>query len=150
MWTDYRCFRIVVNHASGLTLSIPFIPSHIQHPLYILGYWVHWGFFSHHYTLSIIFISLHTEYSLDITAPWGFSTYDCPLSILLTHWGRDKMDAISQTTFGSTFSWMKVSEFRLKFHWRLFLRSNWQYSSIGLDNGLAPSTRQAITWTNDG
>ena len=27
--------------------------------------------------------------------------------------------------------------------------SNWQYSSIGADNGLAPNRRQAITWTND-
>ena len=40
----------------------------------------------------------------------------------LTHWGRDKMDAISQTTFWSAFSWMKMFEFRLKFHWSLFLR----------------------------
>ena len=40
----------------------------------------------------------------------------------LTHWGWDKMDAISQTTFSSAFSWMKMFEFRLKFHWRLFLR----------------------------
>ena len=40
----------------------------------------------------------------------------------LTHWVRDKMDAISQTTFWSAFSWMKVFEFRLKFHWSLFLR----------------------------
>ena len=39
----------------------------------------------------------------------------------LTHWGRDKMDAISQTTFSSAFSWMKMFEFRLKFHWSLFL-----------------------------
>ena len=40
----------------------------------------------------------------------------------LTHWGRDKMDAISQTPFSSAFSWMKIFEFRLKFHWSLFLR----------------------------
>ena len=33
---------------------------------------------------------------------------------LLTHWGWDKMDAISQTTFSSAFSWMKMFEFRLK------------------------------------
>ena len=33
-----------------------------------------------------------------------------------------KMDAISQTTFSSAFSWMKMFEFRLKFHWNLFLR----------------------------
>ena len=35
------------------------------------------------------------------------------LCIVLTHWGRDKMDAIS---------WMKMFEYRLKFHWSLFLR----------------------------
>ena len=40
----------------------------------------------------------------------------------LTHWGRDKMDAISQTTISSAFSWIKISKFRLKFHWSLFLR----------------------------
>ena len=39
---------------------------------------------------------------------------------VLTHWGRDKMDAISQTTFWSAFSWMKMFDFRLKFHWSLF------------------------------
>ena len=37
----------------------------------------------------------------------------------LTHWGRDKMDAISQTTFSNTFSWMKMFEFWLNFHWSL-------------------------------
>ena len=30
------------------------------------------------------------------------------------------------------------------------LGSNEQYSSIGSDNGLVPSMRQAIIWTNDG
>ena len=29
-------------------------------------------------------------------------------SSLLTHWGRDKMAAISQTTFSNAFSWMKM------------------------------------------
>ena len=33
-----------------------------------------------------------------------------------------QMDAISQTTFSNAFSWMKMLEFRLKFHWRLFPR----------------------------
>ena len=40
----------------------------------------------------------------------------------LTHWGRDKMDAILQTTFSTAFSWMKMFEFQLIFHWSLFLR----------------------------
>ena len=45
-----------------------------------------------------------------------------PSHFPLTHWDRDKIDAISQTTFSSAFSWMKMFEFRLKFHWSLFLR----------------------------
>ena len=45
-----------------------------------------------------------------------------PSETYLTHWGRDEMDAISQTTFSNVFSWMKSFEFRLKFHWSLFLR----------------------------
>ena len=39
-----------------------------------------------------------------------------------THWGRDKMAAVAQTTLSNAFSWMKISEFRLRFHWSLFLR----------------------------
>ena len=38
----------------------------------------------------------------------------------LTHWGRDKIDAYLQTTFSNAVSWMKMLEFRLKFHWSLF------------------------------
>ena len=38
----------------------------------------------------------------------------------LTHWGRDEMAAIFQTTFSNAFSWMKMFEFRLRFHWILF------------------------------
>ena len=45
-----------------------------------------------------------------------------PLLEIFTHWGQDQMDAISQTTFSSAFSWMKMFEFQLKFHWSLFLR----------------------------
>ena len=41
---------------------------------------------------------------------------------VLTHWGRDKIDAILQTAFLNAISWMKMFEFRLKFHWSLFLK----------------------------
>ena len=44
-----------------------------------------------------------------------------PCSILLSHWGRDEMADIFQTTFINGFSWMKLYEFWLKFHWSLFL-----------------------------
>ena len=40
----------------------------------------------------------------------------------LTHWGRDKMAAISQMTLSNGFSWMKMLEFRSRFHWSLFPR----------------------------
>ena len=40
----------------------------------------------------------------------------------LTHWGRDEMNNISQTTFSNVFSSMKMFEFWLKFHWSLFPR----------------------------
>ena len=39
----------------------------------------------------------------------------------LTHGGGDEMTAMFQTTYSITFSWMKKYEFRLKFHWSLFL-----------------------------
>ena len=41
--------------------------------------------------------------------------------LLLTHWGLDKMAAIFQATFINAFSWMKMYESRLRFHWSLFL-----------------------------
>ena len=40
----------------------------------------------------------------------------------ISHWGRDKMTAVSQTTRSNAFSWMKMLEFWLRFHWSLFLR----------------------------
>ena len=46
----------------------------------------------------------------------------CTILCMLTHWARDKMAAILQTTFSNAFSWMKIYEFRLIFHWILFLR----------------------------
>ena len=44
------------------------------------------------------------------------------LGLELTHWGRYKLAAFSQTTSLKALSWMKKCEFRLKFHWNLFLR----------------------------
>ena len=39
----------------------------------------------------------------------------------LTHWGWAKMADIFQTTFSNAFYWMKIYEFGLSFHWKLFL-----------------------------
>ena len=70
--------------------------------------------------------------------------------ISLTHWGRDKMAAVSQTTPSNAFSRMKMLEFRLRFHGGLFLRVQLTIFQRGSDNGLAPVRRQATIWTNDG
>ena len=37
-----------------------------------------------------------------------------------THWGLNKMVAISQTTFSNAFSWQKIIVFWLNFHWNSF------------------------------
>ena len=63
------------------------------------------------------------------------------LDSILTHWGRDKMVDISQTTFSYEFSWMKMYEFRLKFHWSLFLRDP-------INN--IPSLVQIMAWRRPG
>ena len=68
----------------------------------------------------------------------------------LSHWGRDNMAVISQTTRSNAFSWAKMLEFRFRFYWSLFLSVQLLYHSIGSDNGLAPKRRQAIIWTNGG
>ena len=61
--------------------------------------------------------------------------------IPLTHWGRDNMDAISQMTFSYAFSWMKMYELRLKFHWRLFPR-------VKINN--IPALVQIMAWRRPG
>ena len=39
----------------------------------------------------------------------------------LTRWDRDEMNKIAQTIISNMFSSIKIFEFRLKFHWNLFL-----------------------------
>ena len=50
------------------------------------------------------------------TGKWHLQLHflECQGSIL-THWDRDKMAAIFQTTVSNGFSWMKIYEFRLSF-----------------------------------
>ena len=58
------------------------------------------------------------------------------------------MATISETIYSDAISWMKNFLFWFTFHWNLLLRIQWQYRSIGLDNGLAPNSQQAINLTN--
>ena len=60
-------------------------------------------------------------HSLQTPGSYG-DTCACLTHLLLTHWGRDKMASIFQTTISIAFSWMKMFKFRLRFHWSLFPR----------------------------
>ena len=59
----------------------------------------------------------------------------------LTHWGRDKMAAIFQTTFSNGFFLMKMYEFRLTFHCSLFL---------GVQLTIFPTLVQVMAWRRPG
>ena len=45
------------------------------------------------------------------------------LKMRLTHWAGDEINVSLQTSFSNAFSWKKLFEFRLKFHWSLFPRA---------------------------
>ena len=66
--------------------------------------------------------------------------------VILTHWGRDKMAAISQTTLSIALSWIKMLELRLNFHWSLFLRVQLTISSIGSDNAVQATSHYLNQW----
>ena len=73
---------------------------------------------------------------------------DCTTIVLLLNvsfycssWGRDEIDATSQTTFSNAFSWMKIHSFLLRFHWNVYTRV--QLTTF------QPDRHQAIIWIND-
>ena len=117
-----------------------FIPvTFLQH-----GY-IHW--LSKKYAL-ILFLLLS-----DKTSYFKILQFLFLFSSKLIHWGRDKMAAISQTTYSNAYPWMKIVNFEKNKKQNnnteiCSLGSNWQYGSIGSYNGLAPNRRQAIIWTN--
>ena len=68
----------------------------------------------------------HLSDHLTLAAITGITLSWCTI----LHWGRDKMADISQTTFSNVFSSMKMFEFRLKFHWSLFLISGLEFTFL--------------------
>ena len=73
-------------------------------------------------------------FNADITYADGLATQEPKASITmalphsarsisgfkLRYWGPDKIAAVFQMTFSNAFSWMKMHEFRFRFHWSLF------------------------------
>ena len=62
------------------------------------------------------------------------------LTASLTHWDRDKIAAILQTTFANVFSLMEMCEFGLRLHWRLSLRFVFTVFQHCSDNGFVPTS----------
>ena len=73
-----------------------------------------------------------------------------PRTNKLTYWGRDKFAPFCRQHFQMHFLEWKCMSFALNLPEVCSLGSNWQYSSIGSDNGLAPTRWQVIIWTNGG
>ena len=61
--------------------------------------------------------------------------------VRVSYRGRDKIAAISQTTFSNAFSWMKICEFHFRFHWKFF--PNLQINNI-------PALVQIMAWRRPG
>ena len=66
--------------------------------------------------------------------------------VRLTHWGWDKMVAILQTKFSNAFSWRKMYEFWLKFHWSLFLRVQKHGPRASVTTKPRPSASVFVYW----
>ena len=67
------------------------------------------------------------------------------IRFVLTHWVRDKMTTIWQTTFQNAFSCTKTFQFQVQYHWNVLLGSNWQYVIIGPDKGNRLSSDPKMT-----
>ena len=80
--------------------------------------WIDWTIMDYPLLKSISYIAVGQGY---VSVMQGNGCYSLVLQAL-THWGRDEMNDISQTTFSNVFSSTKMFEFRIKFHWSLFVR----------------------------
>ena len=69
-----------------------------------------------------------------------FSRWSITLAVL-THWGRDEMGAISQTTFSNAFSWMKML--------RISIKISLKFVPKGPINNI-PALVQMMAWRRSG
>ena len=73
-------------------------------------------------------------------------------SYSLLHWGQENVAAIFPMTFSNAFCWMKMFQFRTKYHWNLFMRVHLIENTPALVQimGLHQKLLQAIIWISDG
>ena len=130
----------------------------VWHPFNIYFYYIkHVGL---KLPLNIRLLHKCVPFTCDVTEGdhWEMETTnensDWPGSIImlllrLTYQGGDKMAVLSQTIFSNAFWLNKNVWIPLKISPK-FVPTIRIQNSIGSDNGLAPTRRQAIIWTNDG
>ena len=68
----------------------------------------------------LLAVGTYANIEVTVVSVTTWEAHSSPRS--LTHWGRDKMDVISQTTFSRAISSMKIVVFWLNFHWNMFAR----------------------------
>ena len=131
----------VIVHAYLLCVYIFFL--HILYYEYVINvYIIQWHFIQNSKLVTfkiLYFIIPSAKY-------WPF----CSGLNALTHWAKTKWSSFSRQHFQMHFLEWKCINFNQDFTEVCFQWSNWPCSSIGSDNGLAETRRQAISWTNDG
>ena len=75
------------------------------------------------YVFDVSYSKKKFEFEFEKNEGWLWFDLSCGmLSLFVEHIEAEKkMDTISQTTLSKVFSWMKIYEFWLKFHWSLIL-----------------------------
>ena len=118
--TGNAYFRCLYGSYIPITLSlvIPItIPLHSH--TYVMAHYAIWFTFSHRWQAWQSSLSRYAS-STGVKGH-GWHTADMLNTLRPRQDGRHFPDDIFQTTFSNGFSWMKMCEFRLTFHWSLFL-----------------------------
>ena len=97
-----------------------------------------WQFWARKYLLKLHY---RVENTLMVHGENTFMVHGNRQQSTLTHWGRDKVNAIWQTTFSSAFSWMNMFEF--------WFKSSLKFVPKGPINNI-PTLVQKMAWRRPG
>ena len=111
----------------SIIMQLPYSIKHHVFKIHKVFAWPTWAWKAlsfHQRDQSIWYLSAHGVRWGTIGTDHTYCNEYCAVSctLVLTHWGWDKMAVISRPTFANAFSWMKMNGFRLIFYWILFLR----------------------------
>ena len=119
-------------------LGTGLVPCHYLNHCWLIDNWTLSNKHQRNSNQNVIFIQ-EMHFKMSSTTCQHFFSPQCVNP--LTHWGRDKMAVIFQTTFSNAFSWMKMNEFRLKISLKFVPKG--QINNI-------PSLYQIMAWRRSG